>query len=86
MKVIELRKSVTASNDRDAELLREELDRRETLLINLMSAAGSGKTTLLKRIIRDLSGRVSIGVAEADIDAQVDAEAIEAAGATWMRG
>ena len=80
MKVIELRKSVTASNDRDAELLREELDRRETLLINLMSAAGSGKTTLLKRIIQDLSGRVSIGVAEADIDAQVDAEAIEAAG------
>ena len=81
MKVIELKKTVTASNDRDADRLRKELTQSGTVLINLMSAAGSGKTTLLKRIIRDLGSRISIGVAEADIDARVDAEAIEAAGA-----
>ena len=56
MKVIELHESVTASNDRDAEALREEMKRRGTLLINLMSSPGSGKTTLLARTIRDLQG------------------------------
>ena len=59
MKVIELHESVTASNDRDAEALREEMKRRGTLLINLMSSPGSGKTTLLARTIRDLQGECS---------------------------
>ena len=36
MKVIELHKSVTASNDADAEALRQEMKERGTLLINLM--------------------------------------------------
>ena len=59
MKVIELHESVTASNDRDAEALREEMKRRGTLLINLMSSPGSGKTTLLARTIRDLQDECS---------------------------
>ena len=46
-----------------------------------MSAAGSGKTTLLSRIIRDLSAKLRIAVLEADIEASVDAETIEALGA-----
>ena len=46
-----------------------------------MSSAGSGKTTLLGRIITDLQGQVGIAVIEADIDASVDAERIEALGA-----
>ena len=47
MKVIELHKSVTDSNDRDAQKLREELKEKGVFFINLMSAAGSGKTTVL---------------------------------------
>ena len=81
MKVIELHKSVTESNDRDAEALRRELKEKKVFLINLMSAAGSGKTTLLSRTIRDIGKDVRIAVLEADIDAQVDAERIEALGA-----
>ena len=81
MRVIELHKSVTDSNDRDAAVLREELESKGILLVNLMSSAGSGKTTLLERTIRDLKGRTNIAVLEADIDASVDAERIEAAGA-----
>ena len=80
MKIIELKKSVTASNDADAAALREELARRGILMVNIMSAAGSGKTTLLGRIIEDLRGKVRIGVIEADIDASVDAERIEQLG------
>lgn len=81
MKVIELKKSVTASNDRDADKLRQEMKAAGTLLINVMSSAGSGKTTLLSRSIQDLKSQLRIAVLEADIDAQVDAERIEALGA-----
>ena len=81
MKIIELHKSVTESNDRDAEKLRQQLKEKKTFLINLMSAPGSGKTTLLSRVITDLKNELNIAVLEADIDASVDAERIEALGA-----
>lgn len=81
MKVIELHESVTASNDRDADALREEMKDKGTLLINLMSSPGSGKTTLLSRTIRDLGKDVKIAVLEADIDSDVDAKRIESLGA-----
>lgn len=80
MKVIELKETVTASNDRDAEVLREELTMRGVLLVNLMSAPGSGKTSLLTKTVQDLS-ELKIAVLEADLDAQVDAETMEDAGA-----
>ena len=80
MKVIELHASVTEGNDREASALREEMRRRGTLLINLMSSAGAGKTTLLSRIIRDLR-ELRIAVLEADIESSVDAERIEKLGA-----
>lgn len=81
IKVIELKRTVTDSNDRDAECLRRELTERGIFLLNLMSAPGSGKTTLLSRTITDLSGRARIGVMEADIASDVDALRIDALGA-----
>ena len=44
-KVIEIKKSVFESNDREAEKLRAELKAEKTFLVNLMSSPGSGKTT-----------------------------------------
>ncbi len=73
MKVIELKETITASNDRDAEVLRESLRQQGTLLINLMASPGAGKTTMLDRTIRDLGGAYRVGVMEADIDSDVDA-------------
>ena len=81
MKVIELHASVTQSNDRDAEELRNELSAKGVMLVNLMSSAGSGKTTLLSRIITDMKDSTGIAVLEADIDSAVDAEKIESLGA-----
>ena len=80
-KVIEVKESVFASNDREAEKLRNDLKERGVFLINLMSSPGSGKTTTLKRTIADLSNEMKIGVMEADIDSDVDAAAIEKTGA-----
>jgi hydrogenase nickel incorporation protein HypB len=80
MKLIKLNATVTASNDRDADELRKTMKEKGVLLVNLMSSAGSGKTTLLSRVIRDLP-ELKIGVMEADIESEVDAERIEALGA-----
>ena len=72
MRIIELKETVTASNDRDAEVLRGELKEKGTLLINLMASPGAGKTTLLERTIRDMKDRFEIAVMEADVDSDVD--------------
>ncbi len=85
MKVIELHRSVTESNDRDAQVLNQELKEKGLFFINLMSAAGSGKTTLLSRTITDLNGRLQIAVMEADIEADVDAKRIEELGAVSIQ-
>ena len=84
MKIIKVSASVTRSNDRDAELLREELREKRQLMVNLMSSPGSGKTTLLSRLIRDMAD-LKIAVMEADIESAVDAERIAALGAQSIR-
>ena len=45
-RVLEIKKSVFESNDREADLVREQLKRDRTFLLNLMSSPGSGKTTM----------------------------------------
>ena len=67
MKIIELKETVTASNDRDAQVLRQELTQKGTLLINLMASPGAGKTTLLERTIRDLKERYAIEIGRAHV-------------------
>lgn len=80
-KVIEIKESVFADNDRDAEVLRSELKEKGIFLLNLMSSPGSGKTTTLMKTIDALKGKVKIGVMEADIDSDVDARTISESGA-----
>ena len=79
-KIIEVKESVFANNDREAARLREDLKREKTFLLNLMSSPGSGKTTTLLRTIEMLKDELRMGVMEADIDSDVDAEKMAAAG------
>ena len=79
-KIIEVKESVFANNDREAARLREDLKRDKTFLLNLMSSPGSGKTTTLLRTIETLKDELRMGVMEADIDSDVDAEKIAGAG------
>ncbi|MGH4124654.1 MAG: hydrogenase nickel incorporation protein HypB [Clostridium sp.] len=79
-KVLEIKKSVFENNDRQADLLREELKKDKTFLLNLMSSPGSGKTTTVLRTIEALKDEMSIGVLEADIDSDVDARTVEQTG------
>ncbi len=80
-KVLEIKESVFADNDREAERLREALRRKKVFLLNLMASPGAGKTTLLTRTIETLGNEMRIGVMEADIDSDVDAKTISKTGA-----
>ena len=79
-KIIEVKESVFADNDREAARLRQELKQSGTFLLNLMSSPGSGKTTALLRTIETLKDELRMGVMEADIDSDVDARRIAEAG------
>ena len=80
VRIIEIKESVFADNDREADRVRAKLKEEKTFLLNLMSSPGSGKTTTLLRTIERLKDDLRIGVMEADIDSSVDAETIARAG------
>ena len=79
-KIIEVKESVFADNDREAARVRQALKQKGTFLLNLMSSPGSGKTTTLLRTIETLKDELRMGVMEADIDSDVDARRIAEAG------
>ena len=76
IRIIEVKQSVFASNDKRANELRDLLKEKNTFLLNVMSSPGSGKTTTLSLIINRLKEKYRIGVMEADIDSDVDARTI----------
>lgn len=80
VRILEIKQSVFANNDVQADKLRQELKEKGIFLLNLMSSPGSGKTTTLTRLIEALKDKVKIGVMEADIDSDVDAKTIAATG------
>ena len=81
VRILEVKQSVFANNDAQADKLRAELKQKGIYLLNLMSSPGSGKTTTLTRLIGLLKEELKIGVMEADIDSDVDAVTIAATGA-----
>ena len=81
VRILEVKQSVFANNDAQADKLRAELKEKGIYLLNLMSSPGSGKTTTLTRLIALLKEELKIGVMEADIDSDVDAKTIAATGA-----
>ena len=80
VRILEIKQSVFANNDAQADLFRRELKGKGIYLLNLMSSPGSGKTTTLKRVIERLKDQLQIAVMEADIDSDVDAKTIAATG------
>ena len=53
-KIIQVKESVFADNDREADRVRQQLKGQGTFLLNLMSSPGSGKTTTLLRTVERL--------------------------------
>ena len=79
VKIIEIKKSVFADNDEDADKLRKELKGKGVYLLNLMSSPGAGKTTTLIGTLKRIQDKVRVAVMEADIDSDVDAVKIQKA-------
>lgn len=80
VRVIDVHQSVYAVNDAIAAETRQRLKEEKTFMVNLMASPGAGKTSVLLRTIAALKDEYRIGIMEADIDATVDAEKMNAAG------
>ena len=75
-KIVEVKENILIENNQKAQELRERLTNKGIYFINVMASPGSGKTTLLVKLINRLKNDFSIGVMEADIDGDVDADRI----------
>ncbi len=81
LKVFKIQKNIHEDNLKVANQTREMLRSKDAFLINIMSSPGSGKTSTLVRTIESLKQEFKIGVIEADVDSDVDARAVQNAGA-----
>ncbi len=62
------------ANNTIARANREDFDRHQVAVVNLMSAPGAGKTSLLERIAADPPEGVRLGVLEGDVQGSLDAD------------
>ena len=76
-KIVEVKENLLIENEKRAQELRDKLTKKDIYFINVMASPGSGKTTLLVQLINRLKDHYSIGVMEADIDGDVDADRIK---------
>lgn len=60
--------------------LQELFNEKKILVLNVMGSPGGGKTTFITRVIEALRSNYNIGVIEADIAGQIDAEKMQAMG------
>lgn len=76
MQIVKVKEDILQDNKVKADSLRKYLKSNGIYFINVMASPGSGKTTLLTNLINKLKSKYSIGVLEADIDGDIDAERI----------
>ena len=62
VRIIEIKKSVFAANEKTADELREELKQKGVFLLNVMSSPGSVKTTTLTQLINRLKHKIRINL------------------------
>lgn len=74
--VVKVKEDILIENQKKAQEVREFLKSRGIYFINVMASPGAGKTTLLTNLINRLKDKYKIGVLEADIDGEVDADRI----------
>lgn len=75
-KIVQVKENILVENNQKAKEVRQMLQMKHIFFLNVMASPGSGKTTLLCNLINRLKDKYKIGVMEADIDGDVDAERI----------
>ena len=84
VRIFETKERILADNDKAAASVRERMKDKNCLFINLMSSPGAGKTTTIVKTLAELEKirpGIRAGVMEADVDSDVDARTVGAAGA-----
>ena len=81
-RIIEVKRDILAGNDRTADQFRAKRKEEGTFLLDIMGSPGAGKTTFLLALMECLKkiSDVKMGVIEADLESDVDALKIKAAG------
>ena len=85
VKLIRIGEEIKADNQTEAEQVRRKLTETSTYMVNLMSSPGAGKTSLILQTAEVLKHSLRISVVEADMDSQVDAETVLAAGVSAVQ-
>ena len=68
------------ANDFVADIIKKEMAKTNTLLINITSSAGSGKTTLMQKTAEKLKDKITMAVMVGDLETERDAERIRETG------
>ncbi|MCK5328472.1 MAG: hydrogenase nickel incorporation protein HypB [Candidatus Latescibacteria bacterium] len=79
---IELEEDLLRKNRELAEGNRKLLDEHGVFSVDVMGSVGSGKTTLIGQIVRRLKGKRRIAALAGDLTTTIDADRIQAHGAT----
>ncbi|WP_339664967.1 hydrogenase nickel incorporation protein HypB [Maribacter arcticus] len=68
------------ANDFVADIIKKEMTKTNTLLVNITSSAGSGKTTLMQKTAEKLKDKLTMAVMVGDLETERDAERIRETG------
>jgi hydrogenase nickel incorporation protein HypB len=79
--VVDVRRGLLDKNDHLAAENRARFRSQGVRVVNLLSSPGSGKTALLERTLRDLTGRLRVGVIVGDLATDNDARRLGRSGA-----
>jgi hydrogenase nickel incorporation protein HypB len=80
IRLIDVKKSILADNEDQAQVIRQTLRSQGVFLLNIMASPGAGKTSLIVQTLRRLKNRLRMAVIEGDIEGVVDSEKIQAEG------
>jgi len=73
---IKVVKDILDANERMAQRNRKLFDSNNLFAVDLMSSPGAGKTSLILQTLKNLEGKIKMGVIEGDVSSSLDAEAI----------
>jgi hydrogenase nickel incorporation protein HypB len=80
--LVEVKRDILAANSHEADVFRKARRSEGTFMMDIMGSPGAGKTTMLLALIDKLraSKVVAVGVIEADLESDIDAQKIKEAG------
>ena len=84
-KKVSVEKKVLSENARLAAAIREKLNEKRILALNLVSSPGSGKTSLLEKTLKALNGKLNMALIAGDVQTENDANRLKKAGGRIVR-